>query len=119
MPSAQTRSPKVKATPKMTGRGVPVAAKSKQVNSEVRPRWQKGNATSTATGRGVKVAGRSKRGNSNPRPDAGPAVSAQERQILVAQAAYFRAEKRGFAPGGELQDWVEAEAEVLRLNGGA
>jgi hypothetical protein len=37
---------------------------------------------------------------------------------LVAQAAYFRAEKRGFAPGAELQDWIEAEAEVMRLIGG-
>jgi len=26
---------------------------------------------------------------------------------------------RGLAPGGELQDWVEAEAEVLRLIGNA
>jgi len=43
----------------------------------------------------------------------------QERERLVAQAAYFRAEKRGFAPGCELQDWIEAEAEVLRLIGGA
>jgi hypothetical protein len=39
--------------------------------------------------------------------------------MLVARAAYFRAEKRGFAPGGELQDWVEAEADVLRLTGSA
>jgi len=28
--------------------------------------------------------------------------------MLVARIVYFRAEKRGFAPGGELQDWVEA-----------
>ena len=87
MPSIQTRSQKSKATPKMTGRGVPVAAKSKRGNSEVRPA-------------------------------SGPSISAQERQMLVARAAYFRAEKRGFAPGHELQDWVEAEAEVLRLTGG-
>ena len=46
-------------------------------------------------------------------------ISAQERQILVAQAAYFRAEKRAFAAGGDLQDWVEAEKEVLRLTGSA
>jgi hypothetical protein len=33
--------------------------------------------------------------------------------------AYYRAERRGFAPGGELQDWLEAEAEVLaRLRAG-
>jgi len=39
--------------------------------------------------------------------------------MLVARVAYFRAEKRGVAPGGELQDWVEAGTEVPRLTGGA
>lgn len=39
--------------------------------------------------------------------------------MLVARAEYFRAEKRGFAPGGKLQDWIEAEAEVLQLIGKA
>lgn len=56
---------------------------------------------------------------SSARPGLGPALNAEERIRLVAQAAYYRAEKRGFAPGYELQDWVEAEAEVLRLIGGA
>lgn len=50
-------------------------------------------------------------------PSAVPALNAEERNRLVARAAYFRAEKRGFAPGYELQDWVEAEAEVRRLIG--
>ncbi|MCK6488177.1 MAG: DUF2934 domain-containing protein [Planctomycetes bacterium] len=31
---------------------------------------------------------------------------------MVAEAAYYRAEKRGFAPGNDLQDWVEAESEI-------
>ncbi len=47
------------------------------------------------------------------------ALSSEERWRLIAQAAYYRAEKRGFAPGGELQDWVEAEAEVQRMIGSA
>jgi hypothetical protein len=29
----------------------------------------------------------------------------------IAVAAYFRAEQRGFAPGDELADWFQAEAE--------
>jgi hypothetical protein len=37
------------------------------------------------------------------------------RYNLIARAAYLRAEKRGFAPGGEQQDWLEAEAEIDRL----
>ena len=32
---------------------------------------------------------------------------------LIAVAAYYRAEQRGFAPGDELNDWFEAEAEYL------
>jgi hypothetical protein len=32
---------------------------------------------------------------------------------LIAVAAYYRAERRGFEPGCELEDWLNAEAEVL------
>ena len=32
----------------------------------------------------------------------------------IARAAYFRAERRGFAPGRELEDWLAAEAELKR-----
>ena len=34
------------------------------------------------------------------------------RQQMIQEAAYRRAESRGFAPGGELADWLAAEAEV-------
>jgi DUF2934 family protein len=34
---------------------------------------------------------------------------------MVAEAAYYRAQRRGFAPGGELDDWVHAEAEIDHL----
>lgn len=33
---------------------------------------------------------------------------------LIAEAAYYRAEARGFAPGHELDDWVAAESEIRR-----
>lgn len=41
-------------------------------------------------------------------------VSEDERRAMIARAAYFRAERRNFAPGQELEDWVAAEAEVAR-----
>jgi chromosome segregation ATPase len=31
---------------------------------------------------------------------------------MIAEAAYFRAERRGFAGGDAIRDWCEAEAEV-------
>ncbi len=80
---------------------------------------QKSKATSKPSGRGATSAKRPTKSAPAICKDAAPSISAEERERLVARAAYFRAEKRGFAPGCELQDWVEAEAEVLRLIGGA
>lgn len=37
-----------------------------------------------------------------------------ERRRRIAESAYYRAERRGFAPGGEHEDWLEAENEVDR-----
>jgi len=40
-------------------------------------------------------------------------------RALVERAAYYRAEKRGFAPGAEIDDWIAAEADVMaRLRAG-
>lgn len=39
-------------------------------------------------------------------------VSAEERQHMIHEAAYYRAEKRQFAPGHEVEDWAEAEREI-------
>lgn len=39
-------------------------------------------------------------------------VDAELRRQMVAAAAYFIAEGRGFAVGHELEDWVAAEAAV-------
>jgi hypothetical protein len=35
----------------------------------------------------------------------------------IAKAAYYRAQARGFAPGYEEQDWLEAEQAVLKRSG--
>lgn len=36
----------------------------------------------------------------------------ESREARIAEAAYWRAERRGFAPGHELEDWLHAEREV-------
>ena len=36
----------------------------------------------------------------------------EDRLALIAKAAYFRSEHRGFQPGNEVEDWLAAEAEV-------
>ena len=42
-------------------------------------------------------------------------VGPELRRVMVAEAAYYRAEKRGFAPGQETADWLAAEAEIAAL----
>jgi len=39
-------------------------------------------------------------------------VDSLDRQQLIAMAAYYRAVRRGFEGGYEVQDWLEAEAEI-------
>jgi hypothetical protein len=44
-----------------------------------------------------------------------PTVSEDVRRGMIAEGAYLRAERRGFAPGYEEMDWLAAEAEVDAL----
>ena len=39
------------------------------------------------------------------------APGAENRPDYVATAAYYKAEARGFEPGRELDDWLQAEAK--------
>ncbi|MFM8330388.1 MAG: DUF2934 domain-containing protein, partial [Candidatus Methylumidiphilus sp.] len=50
----------------------------------------------------------------SPQPAAATAASPQYLQRMIAEAAYYRAEKRGFEPGHEHFDWLEAEKEIRR-----
>ena len=40
-----------------------------------------------------------------------------KREELIAAAAYFKAEQRGFAPGCEIDDWLAAERELEAVLG--
>jgi hypothetical protein len=42
----------------------------------------------------------------------------EEYHRRIAIAAYYRAERRGFIPGGELEDWLAAEREIVEQSGG-
>ena len=44
----------------------------------------------------------------------GHSLNLPDRAAKVAEIAYRQAESRGFSPGHELDDWLEAE-QVLRL----
>lgn len=42
--------------------------------------------------------------------------ASDERDHLVREWAYFRAQRRGFAPGLEVEDWLAAERELQRTS---
>ncbi|QGU32332.1 DUF2934 domain-containing protein [Thermochromatium tepidum] len=42
-------------------------------------------------------------------------VSEEKRQDMIREAAYYKAEKRNFAPGHEAEDWAMAEREIDEL----
>ncbi len=55
--------------------------------------------------------------SSNPIPVMGieskQELNAEDKLSLIAVSAYYKAEARGYEPGHEIQDWLEAEAEIL------
>lgn len=47
----------------------------------------------------------------------GPALAEEDRQRMIAEAAYYLAERRGFAGGNPTEDWLQAEQAVDRMLG--
>lgn len=57
--------------------------------------------------------GRPRQQQPQPKRSSGAAlIDPERRRALIAEAAYFRAERRGFTPGHEAEDWLAAEVEV-------
>lgn len=44
-----------------------------------------------------------------------PSLS-ESREARIAEAAYWRSERRGFVPGSEIEDWLSAEKEIDQQN---
>lgn len=44
-------------------------------------------------------------------------LSAEERHEMIAVAAYYLAEQRGFPGEGALDDWIQAERQISRMIG--
>jgi hypothetical protein len=42
-------------------------------------------------------------------------VTPEQRWRMIAEAAYLRAERRGFVGGDPVEDWLQAEAEISTL----
>jgi hypothetical protein len=55
-------------------------------------------------------------------PDPGAAQAEPKGEQIrerIREAAYYRAQQRGFSPGYEMEDWLAAEAEIRNRGAGA
>jgi Protein of unknown function (DUF2934) len=50
----------------------------------------------------------------SPAAGSGEPLTPEQLYRMIQETAYFKAKARNFAPGHEVQDWIEAEAEVRR-----
>lgn len=53
--------------------------------------------------------------NRTARVDTQSRVTQEERRKMIAEAAYLRAERRGFMGGDPTEDWLSAEAEIDQI----
>ena len=71
------------------------------------------SATSgTTTPKTLKARPRVTKAAARPSDVVAPMIDPEYRRALIAEAAYLRAERRNFAPGYEVDDWLNAESEV-------
>ena len=45
-------------------------------------------------------------------------IEGEDKLSFIAVAAYYKAEVRGYEPGHEMQDWLDAEAEIMEKTKG-
>jgi hypothetical protein len=70
---------------------------------------------STARPRRTRISGTDGAQGARPTTASIPTVSAEQRHALIAEAAYRRAEQRGFEGGDAVADWLDSEKEVDAL----
>ena len=73
--------------------------------------------TSSASMSKSKGNGSSRQALASGKPLSSSASDDCRREQMIAEAAYFRAQQRGFEPGNEMSDWLQAEADVETMLG--
>ena len=97
-------SPKISAEKKPAVKK-PIASKTAAANKPPSPKTvaaKPTNSKATAAKKAAKANGKAH-------------ITPEQRYRMICDAAYFRAERRGFVGGNPGDDWVAAEAEVDEL----
>jgi len=87
------------------------APKKAAASTSAKPAGTKKEATGPATPSPRKTSIRKPR----TQEDTKSPVTAEERQGMIAVAAYLKAESRGFVGGNPADDWLAAEAEIDQI----
>lgn len=122
--SAKAATPKA-VTPRTLPPEAPAAGATTAKSPAAKTAKAKTGTAKTATAKtataktGTAKAGTAKTaaGTARParvRPEPAP-LSPETRDALIREAAYYRAERRGFAEGDPGADWVAAEAEIDQM----
>lgn len=73
--------------------------------------------TSAASVGKSKGNGMSRQARASGQPRSSSGSDDCRREQMIAEAAYYRAQQRGFEPGNEMSDWLQAEADVEAMLG--
>ena len=109
---ASTKS-SVKAAPAKRPAPATGATKSKPATKVGAAKTATGKAAPKTVAKAVPKAAAAKPARASVKKPA--SIPPEQRRNYIEMAAYYIAERRGFAPGNPLEDWVQAEAEIDRL----
>jgi hypothetical protein len=104
-------SDKTKAPRKAGAKKAPAAKAGARTASAKQSAPQKA-AVKKAPAKKAAVKKTSPKKAQRPAPAVPSRITHEARWHMIAEAAYWRAEKRGFSGGGEVDDWLAAEADI-------
>ncbi|HZN04540.1 MAG TPA: DUF2934 domain-containing protein [Candidatus Polarisedimenticolia bacterium] len=102
-----------KEKPRKTG-GARKKAPAPKTKTAAAPLPPTEKAAALPPSRVVAALGGARATQGSPAVAAGPRtpITAEARWRMIAEAAYFKAQRRGFTGGDAQRDWAEAEAEI-------
>lgn len=91
--------------------------KGEGTQAQAAAKTEKKTATKRTAASGAQKEAPKKRVSRKVTQDAAPApaILTEDRHRMIAEAAYFIAERRGFQGGNPEQDWFEAEKQISRM----
>ena len=110
--AGRAASPKAVTPKAVTPRTLPPEAPTAEATTAKPPAAKTPTVKTAKTATAKTAAGTARPAQA--RPELTP-VSPETRHALIREAAYYRAERRGFAEGDPEADWAAAEAEIDQL----